>query len=375
MGKKLTKKLTYFHWLDIDTHKDATLTDAEKYNGLVGWAGQARGRNPTVFDVLTEWILDDSEWGDDKLAENERILMQGVLARFKEQNAKLRAYLKGLEPSGVVNAAVFKALDIFDDELAGHLLSGSLPDERLQETVATVFADFSRMRERGIRELIAGNKTGPHGVSRVDIFGYINYLKGSDAAVQWALFMPDAVKRQQKGFTVDSFEYKKMPAMRFIGKESAGCWEHVGMEWRKDVMRTLDAMTGCSSGFDYDVALVHHYGQCVDTERNHDFWGRFMKADTPVPEGFIHFDFVPHNDGAAGAPFLSQFALATFSGDADAMHRHEGYDVNGMYDVTRNILLGTGVPIPYPGKYWTAEAFLDGCDKPGTAFMFSIERK
>ena len=89
-------------------------------------------------------------------------------------------------------------------------------------------------------------------------------------------------------------------------------------------------------------------------------------------EGFLYFDFVPDNDDKAGPPYFSQFAFATFSGDNDAMHKREGYDDNAMYDVTRNIILGQGVGIPYPEKYWTAEVFLDGYDKPGTAFLFSV---
>ncbi|MDR2145749.1 MAG: hypothetical protein LBE91_04730, partial [Tannerella sp.] len=92
--------------------------ETEAYKKLVSWAGQARGRNPGVFDALTEWVLDDSKWTEEQLAENEWILMQGVLARFKEQNAKLRSFLKELEPSGMVNPAVFKALDRFDNELS-----------------------------------------------------------------------------------------------------------------------------------------------------------------------------------------------------------------------------------------------------------------
>ena len=270
----------------------------------------------------------------------------------------------------MVNAAVFKALDRFDDEL-----SGASHDERLRETVARVFADFSVMRERGIREQIAGNKTGPAGVNHVDIFGYINYLKDCDAGVQWALFMPDVVAMQQKGFKVDSFEYKKMSAMRFIGKE---CIEHdsADMSWEQSIMHTLDSMSEYQSDFDYDVLLMHHYGLCVDVGPWHGFWGRFMKADTPAPEGFLYFDFVPHRDKnslQAGPPFLSQFAFATFSGDNGAMHKREGYDSDAMYDVTRNIMLGQGVNIPYPDKYWTAEVFLDGCDKYSTAYLFSAE--
>ena len=226
------------------------------------------------------------------------------------------------------------------------------------------------MRERSIREKIAGNKTGPTGTDSVDIFGYINYLKDCDAQVQWALFMPDLVERQQKGFKVDSFEYKKMSAMRFIGREGD---DLDNMEGRNKLFRTLDAMNEHKSDFDYDVLFMHHYGLGVDVGPWHGVWGRFMKADTPVPEGFLYFDFVPHNDGKAGPPFCSQFAYATFSGDNDAMHKREGYDSDAMYDVTRNIILGQGVNIPYPDKYWTAEVFLDGCDKYSTAYLFSVE--
>ncbi len=359
------KLIDDFYWSHIEGQKDDMQTDAEKYQRLVNWASKARGQNPSVFDTLTEWVLDDSQWGDDKLAENEQILMQGVFARFKEQNAQLRAYLSELEPSGVVNTAVFKALDRFDDEL-----SGFTHDKRLQEVVTRVFADFSVMRQRSIREQIAGNKTGPTGTDSVDLFGYINYLKDCDAGVQWALFMPDMVLRQQNGFRVDSFDYKQMPAMRFIGREGD---DLANTEIRKELFQTLDSMEEYKCDLEYDVLFMHHYGLGVDVGPWHGFWGRFMKADTPVPEGWVYFDFVPQNNGLAGPPFISQFAYATFSGDMDAMHRHEGYDSDAMYDVTRNIMLGQGVNIPYPDKYWTAEVFLDGCDKYSTAYMFSAE--
>jgi hypothetical protein len=362
MSRKLIDE---FYWSDIEEQKDEKLTDAEKYNRIVSWAAKARGQNPSVFDALTEWVLDDSQWRDEKLAENEQILMQGVLARFKEQNTQLRAYLSVLEPSGIVNAAVFKALDRFDDEL-----SGLAHDKRLHEVVAHVFDDFSIMLERSIREQIAGSKTGPTGTDSVDLFGYINYLKDCDAGVQWALFMPDMARRQQKGFKVDSFEYKKMSALRFIGREGD---DLANVEVRKKLFSILDDLNEYKSDLDYDVLFMHHYGQCVDVGPWHGFWGRFMRVDTPVPEGFIYFDFVPHNDGKAGPPFCSQFAYATFSGDMNDMHKCEGYDSDAMYDVTRNIMLGQGVQIPYPDKYWTAEVFLDGFDKYSTAYMFSAE--
>lgn len=354
-----------FYWSDIEEKKREKLSDEEKYNRIASWAGKARGQNPSVFDALTEWVLDDSQWSDDKIAENEQILMQGVFARFKEQNSQLRSYLLELEPSGVVNTAVFNALDRFDEEL-----SGVSHDKQLQEAVAKVFADFSVMRDHNIRSKIAGNKTGPAGTDSVDLYGYINYLKDCDAAVQWALFMPDMVEKQQNGFKMDSFEYKKMPAMRFIGREGD---DLANIKIRKELFAFLDTMNEYKSDLEFDVLFMHHYGLCVDVGPWHGVWGRFMQADTPVPEGFIYFDLVTQNDGKAGLPYLSQFAYATFSGDMNAMHQREGYDCDAMYDVTRNTMLGEGVNIPYPNKYWTAEVFLDGCDKNSTAYMFSAE--
>ena len=370
-GFEMSRKLVdEFYWSDIDEQNGDELTAAEKYKRVVSWAGKARGQNPNVFDALTEWVLDDSEWTIDKLAENEQILMQGVFARFKEQNDKLRVYLKELKPSGVVNDAVFKALDRFDDELSGKTQAGELRD-----VVTKVFTDFTAMLDPKVRGQIAGGKTGPSGTTTVDVFGYINLLKDCDAGVQWALFMPDVVQRQQNGFRVESFEYKKLPALRFIGRE---CIEHdeADMSWELEIMNTLEAMAAYKSGFDYDILFMHHYGRGVDVERWHGFWGRFMKADTPVPEGFISFDFIEQRatrDFNPGPPYLSQFAFAVFFGDKVAMHKREGYDSDAMYDITRNIMLGQGVNIPYPDKYWTAEVFFDGCDKYSTAYMFSAE--
>lgn len=354
-----------FCWSHIAGKNCKGLTDAGKYQEIVSWAGKARGKNPGVFDALTEWLLDDFEWSEDKLTENEQILMQGVFARFKEQNRQLRRYLSELKSSGVVNEAVFKALDQFDNEL-----SGLVHDKQIQKVVTQVFADFSIMTQRSVREQIAGSKTGPTGTDHADLYGFINYLKERDAEVQWALFMPDKVKRQQSGFKVENYQYKTMPGIRFIGRESGTL---ASREARAEMFRGLDAISGYRSGFDYDVLLMHHDGMYIDVEPLHSFWGRFMRTDTPVPEGFLYFDFIPYHNGKAGPPYISQFAFAEFSGDYEAMHKQEGYDRNAMYDVTRNMMLSQGVTIPYPDKYWTAEVFLNGYDKGGMAYMFSAK--
>jgi len=369
MTWKLNSDFHLVNWNEIDGQSELSADD--KYDELVDWAGQARATNPDVFDSLTEWLLTDSEWTADKLVENEQILMQGVFERFKKQNARLREYLKKLEPEGVVNYPVFKALDDFDK-----LLSGEKDDFRVNEAISGIFTNFSTMQEREIRVQFAGGKTGRHGTDSVSIFGYINHLKNCDAQVQWCLFMPDEVKNQQIGFKVESFEYKHMPTMRFIGKDCGDdkdkSWldtERLDISFQGEITRTLDTMNEHISDIKYDVLLVHHYGKGVDVEAGHFFFGRFMKADTPVPEGFVHFDFTFDYIGGAGLPFQSQFAFSTFSGDSDAINKPEASGVHAKYEVTRNIILGQGVGIPYPEKYWTAEIYTDG--KPGNAYMFS----
>jgi hypothetical protein len=357
------KLVDEFYWRKDDA--PGNLPAAEMYNRIAGWAGRARGQNPGVFDALSDWILDDSQWTQETLAENEQVLLNGVFKRFKQQNADLREQLLSLKPSGVVNEAVFKALDRFDDELSGKTQANELKD-----AVTQMFADFSVMLKRSVREQIAGQRTGPTGTDSVNIFGFINLLKDCDAGVQWALFMPDVVKNQQQGFKVENFEYRTMPAMRFIGREGD---EYSDIEARIKLFKDLDALAEHKSGFDYDALFMHHYGKGVDVGEWHGVWGRFFKADTPVPEGYLHFDFTPKRSGHAGPPYISQFAYAVFSGDFEAMHKREGFDSDAMYDITRNIMLGQGVNIPDPDKYWTAEVFPEGMETDSTEYMFSAE--
>ncbi len=343
-----------------------TGTPKERYQRIVDWAGQARGSNPDAFDAVTAWLLKAEEWSETEMAENRILLMEGIIGRFLAQCRQVRAELNDLVSSGLVNMAVFEALDSLEEELAGR----SRADE-LKEAVEKVFSDFTSIKERSVRERFAGGVTGHAGTDTVEIYGYINCLKDCDAGVQWALFMPDVVKRQQNGFCMEHFEYRKLPAMRFIGIEKDFSQDAPGLE---ALQRTLDAMEEYRSGFDSDVILLHHCGKGVDVEHCHALWGRFLKADAPVPDGFVYADFVSEDDGQAGMPYLSQFAYAEFTGDADAMHNQEGFDCDAMYDVTRNTILAQNVMIPYPAKYWTAEVYPEGYQKGCNVYLFSVQK-
>lgn len=338
----------------------------ERYQRIVDWAARARGVNPDAFDEVTKWLLESGDWSQAELDQNRTLLMEGILGRFSEQCRCLRKELRTLEASGLVNMAVFDALDGLEEELSGRTRM-----EDMKETVEKVFSDFSSIKTREIREKFAGGITGHTGTDTVKVYGYINCLKDCDASVQWTLFMPDAVKQQQNGFRIERFAYKKLPALRFIGQERDFAGDARGLE---ELQHTLNAMEEYRSGFDYDAILLHHYGRGVDVEQCHALWGRFMAMDAPVPDGYVYVDFLPDNDGKPGMPYLSQFAFAEFAGDMDSMHRQEGFDCDAMYDVTRNTILAQNVMIPYPDKYWTAEIYPQGYQKGCTAYLFSVEK-
>ncbi len=355
-----------FCWY-TESEQSVKMTPEERYGYISDWAGRARGTNPNVFDELTELLLKSGEWSEDEFSENEK-LFNSIVGGFLRQNKLLNAELSELEPSGAVNTAVYDALKRFDDEL-----SGNTHADFLKEAVEAVFNDFGALRRSDVRKKFAGSVTGPSGTDSVEVFGYINFLKDCDASVQWTLFMPGLVEYQQRdsGIKVQSFEYMKLPSLRFIGLEKD---LSENSEELKKLLNTLNHMSEYSCGFDYDAILLHHFGKGVDVEECHGIWGRFFKEGTPVPDGYGYVDFVPLNDGKCGVPYISQFAFAKFTGDVNSMLREEGFDANAMYDITRNIILGQNVCIPYPDKYWTAEVYLDGLGKACTAYLFSVEK-
>lgn len=352
MSRRLVDDILFVDWNDIGEQKKEKITSADAYNKFIEWAGKARGQNPGVFDALSEWILDDSEWTDEKLAENEQILMQGVFERFKEQNAKLRAFLKELEPSGVVNEAIFKALDRFDDEL-----SGTPHDERLRETVAKMFGNFSIMRDRAVREKIAGYSAGSMHMTDM---GYINYLKDCDAGVQWALFMPEVVKKHGHKINRDSFEYIEIGKIRFIGLEFAKNPDIHLLRPAESLPKLIPMLPEYGTEITALCHLEHHHGGEVNVNQC-NMMGYFFKADTPVPEGYSYYD-VPTEHAA-----YAVYSSPDFDGDV----------FGASYEFTRDQILGDCLHIPYPQAYWTAEVYPEGFFTGSGAFrfgyLFSVE--
>ncbi len=352
MSRRFIDDILLVDWNEIDGRKGEKPSNEGAYHRIVDWAKKARGQNPDVFDALSEWVLDDSQWTDEKLAENEQILMQGVFARFKEQNAKLRAYLKKLEPTGVVNAAIFKALDRFDDEL-----SGASHDERLRETVSKVFADFSVMQERGMREKIAGYCSGS--MHKTDM-GYINYLKDCDCAVQWALFMPEVVKKHGHKINRESFEYIKIGKVRFIGLEFAKNPDIHLNRPAQSLPKLMPLLDEYGTEITALCHLEHHNGGEVNANQC-NMMGYFFKRDTPVPEGYSSYD-VPTEHAAYAVYYSPNF---------------DGNYFDAAYEFTRDQILGDNICIPYPQAYWTAEVYTEGFFNGSGAhrfgYLFSVE--
>ena len=353
--------LEAFCWSELEWLTDGELPDKEKYELTCRWAGEARGKNPLAFDGVVGWLIDDAQWTEDRLEENYWMLTEGLIGRFKKQTLKLQQGLLGLEDSVPVNEAVFPMIQRFLDELSG-------ASKDFQSDVDRLMEGPKALLDRELRLRLAGDKTGPEGVNTVQRIGYINCLNECDASVQWPLFMPHVIESQQKGFKLENFEYRRLPAMRFIGFEGK---EYEDIQLREKKMAQLDELKEYACDIKEDVLFMHHYGAGVDIGPWHGAWGRFMKPGSPVPEGFVAIDLLTDNTKHPGPPYVSQCAWAVFSGDREAMNAREGFDSDGMYDVTRNLMLSQGVCIPYPDKYWTAELFPEGCGQPGNVYLFA----
>ncbi|RKJ41337.1 hypothetical protein D7X94_03345 [Acutalibacter sp. 1XD8-33] len=182
-----SERMENFCWFDFSRAEGHT--SEENYQELVDWSREARGKNPNAFDSLKDWVLDDPSWSGGNLVGSWGQLANGLIGRFREQNAGFRRILQEMELPELVNPAVFPALDAFD-----RTLEGELPDPQLKEAVRQMLASPAAMESHSLRARIAGGKTGSYGTDAIEVTGYLNFLEDADAAVQWTLFMPGVVE-------------------------------------------------------------------------------------------------------------------------------------------------------------------------------------
>ncbi len=164
-------------------------------------------------------------------------------------------------------------------------------------------------------------------------------------------------------------EYIHLPASRFIGKEIEGkikITEKADMLWGKanEIFAVLDAMEDCAFMITEPCGFMHQDDMESGKKgtKYHYIVGKFMKAATPVPDGFSYRD-IPESD----------VALATFYGEFNDM-------IKKMYVATRDKILGDGKGIPYPVGYFHAEVYIKECNpNPGAvsnlSYLFSCKKE
>lgn len=145
---------------------------------------------------------------------------------------------------------------------------------------------------------------------------------------------------------MDNIRYMRLPALRFIGMDVMAKGENRGAQygamWEKsgEFIPVLDSLTEYASEIKEPCALMHHDDKEYNKSDMHYIVGRFMKAETPVPEGFSFYD-LPE----------SCAALAIYTGEFGDM-------MNQMYAMTREKILSDNMGIPYPVGYYHAEVYV-----------------
>jgi len=149
---------------------------------------------------------------------------------------------------------------------------------------------------------------------------------------------------------LERLTYIDLPATRFIGMEVVEDWPAAmalhNELWarRGEFLSVLEAMTEYATVITEICALTHNnnldHGESESPE--HYLIGKFMAADTPVPEGFAYYD-VP----------ATKAALGVFKGEWNDMMENGGWMLwqkieRGKYNV------------PYPEGWFFAEVYIEG---------------
>jgi hypothetical protein len=280
--------------------------------------------NEAAYTEMCRWLTDDGQWKD--LTSHEAFLKQSGLLLVGFYRNNLYSYLKRLDEQfpGVVNPPALAALERMSRQFPGSHAS----DLWLNECVDPAITDFAMLRDRAVRE-------------KVD--RYVTDVSGTDNRIQWAMFMPEVVKKHGHKINRDSFEYIKIGQKRFIGKEFAKNPE-IHLSRPAEALPELIAMLpDCGTEITALCHLEHHHGGEVNADQC-NMMGYFCKADTPVPNGYDHYD-VPTEHAAFATYYSPNF---------------DGNYFDAAYEFTRDQILADDVNIPYPRAYWTAEVYTEG---------------
>ena len=154
---------------------------------------------------------------------------------------------------------------------------------------------------------------------------------------------------------VQSVEYLSLPALRFIGKDVVASGPEAGAQYGKmwgesgTFLPALDKLSAYASELTDPCALMHHNNQDA-TQQMHYLVGRFMKADTPVPDGFDFYDLP-----------ASRVCRVYVVGEFNAM-------ISQAYALTRDRILADHHKVPYPLGYFHAELYpADNVPETGVA--------
>jgi AraC-like DNA-binding protein len=169
--------------------------------------------------------------------------------------------------------------------------------------------------------------------------------------IQGGFNMSRKIMENEKGVRLirEKFEYKHTGKLRFIGLDrDSGEVKSYQEQVYKSLSLLQPLMAECISEISDHCYLEHHNGGQVNVNETGIF-GRFFKADTPVPAGCIYYDVPTVNIG-----------YGIYCGDESF-----GGDCFDAYEFTRDQILSDGVNIPYPEAYWTAVQNIDGEPKKG----------
>jgi len=169
---------------------------------------------------------------------------------------------------------------------------------------------------------------------------------------EWWVPIKRTEELNKKQVNIESFEYIHLGKVRFIGvdgyKKSEDYFQ-VKERYAESMTELAALLAENVVLFDDPALMTHHNGKVWDSGETHQILGYFVKADTPVPEGYDCYDLLTEWAG------YMVFGNENFDGDY----------FTPAYEWTRDRILSDGVGIPYPEAYWTCEIFIDGMWRSG----------